>query len=73
MTLRLSWPAGVDLPGLHLACAIDNVGAAWRAGDRRIALPGRTRRDLMRIAERIGAHDYSIAYTPTRVPVLDLP
>lgn len=73
MTLRLSWPAGVDLPGLHLACAIDNVGAAVRAGDRRIALPGRTARDIETIAGRIGLTTYRVSYTPIRVPVLELP
>lgn len=77
MMLRLSWPAGVDLPGLHLACAVDVIGGWVRAGHRRIELPGRTPRDLINIEERIRStvvppgHHLIITITDPACPALE--
>lgn len=73
MILRLSWPSGRDLPGLHLAAAVDVLGGWLRKGHRRFTLPGRTAADLLRIGERIAPGAHHIDLTDPAAPVLRLP
>ncbi len=72
MTLRLSWPAGAPLPGLHLACALDNIRRAMERGDRRTVLPGRTVADLRWLGVRLASVAYSIDTTDPAAPILEI-
>lgn len=70
MTIRLSWPSGAPLPGLHLACALDNIRRGIKRGDRRVVLPGRTADDLRRLGRRLAICTYAIDMTDPAAPVL---